>query len=41
MLSMREQCDLEGSDTDVLMWAIANTCVADIKRLGDLFYSPE
>ena len=41
MLSMREQCDLEGSDTDVLMWAIANTCWADIKRLGDLLSSPE
>ena len=41
MLAMRGQCDLEGSDTDVLMWAIANTCWADIKRLGDLLSSPE
>ena len=41
MLAMREKCDLEGSDTDVLMWAIANTFWEDIKRLGDLLSSPE
>lgn len=41
MLFMRRQCGLEDSDVTVVIWAISNTCWADIKGLRDIFSSPE
>ena len=40
MLALRAECDLEDDLVDVLMFAIANLCWADIKRVGDLLPDP-